>query len=246
MISNTDFLYGFIYECTNLINNLYDYDNYDHLVLKLCSEFVMPIIDITKKEHIKEYNEHIKDTISALEHNKDIFSICSYLMNICCERYYKLSRDDYLEIKKIIDNNIDTIESALAPMHDYFDLCKKCYNHYYCSCYNYHNKKVKCIFPRNRHREFHEKIIKSCFNIWYIKFFYLLQKDIKLNKNIRNINVLIDIFMNLYDNSNIDCNKKNKNKLYDLYNNIVLNKFVHSDKYKNNFLFSKYKRVQIG
>ena len=55
-----------------------------------------------------------------------------------------------------------------------------------------------------------KKIIKLYFNIWYIKFFYLLQKDIKLNKNIRNINVLIDKFINLYDNSNIDCNKKNK------------------------------------
>ena len=96
MISNIDFLYGFIYECANLINNLYDYDNYDHLAIKLCSEFVMPIINITKKEHIKEYNKHIKDTISVLEHNKDIFSICSYLMNICCERYFKLSRGEYL------------------------------------------------------------------------------------------------------------------------------------------------------
>ena len=93
-------------------------------------------------------------------------------------------------------------------MNDYFDLYKKCYGHYHCSCYNYHKKKVRYIFPRNRHREFHEKIIKSYFNIWYIKFFYLLQKDIKLNKNIYNINVLIDIFINLYDNSNIDCNKK--------------------------------------
>ena len=82
------FLYGFIYECANLINNLCDYENYDHLVIKLCSEFVMPIINITKKEHIKEYNRHIKDTISTLEHNKDIFSICSYLMNICCERIF--------------------------------------------------------------------------------------------------------------------------------------------------------------
>ena len=99
MINDIDFLYGFIYECTNLINNLYNYDNYDHLVIKLCSEFVMPVINITKKEHIKEYNRHIKDTISALEHNKDIFSICSYLMNICCERYFKLSHDEYLEIK---------------------------------------------------------------------------------------------------------------------------------------------------
>ena len=48
-IDNIDFLYGFIYECTNLINYLYDYDNYNHLVIKLCSEFIMPIINITKK-----------------------------------------------------------------------------------------------------------------------------------------------------------------------------------------------------
>ena len=68
--------------------------------MKLCSEFVMSIINIAKKEHIKEYNEHIKDTVSALEHNLyiDIVSICSYLMNICCERYFKLSHDEYLEI----------------------------------------------------------------------------------------------------------------------------------------------------
>ena len=208
MINDLVFLYGFIYECTNLINNLYNYDNYDHLVIKLCSEFVMSIINITKKEHIKEYNRHIKDTISALEHNKDIFSICSYLINIYCERYFKLSHDEYLEIKEFTDNNIDTIESALAPMHNYFDLYKKCYNHYYCSCYNYHKKKVQNIFPGNEHGEFHEKIIKLYFNIEYTKFFYLLQKKIRLNKNICNINVIIDIFMNLYDNSNIDCNKK--------------------------------------
>ena len=31
MINDTDFSYGFIYECANLINNLYNYDNYDHL-----------------------------------------------------------------------------------------------------------------------------------------------------------------------------------------------------------------------
>ena len=246
MINDIDFLYGFIYECASLINNLYDYDNYDHLVAKLCNEFVMPIINITKKEHIKEYkkhNKHIKNTISVLEHNnKDIFGICSYLMNICCERYFKLSHDEYLEIKEFIDNNIDIIESAFAPMIDYFDLYKKRYNHhYYCSYYNYHNKKVRYIFPGNEHKEFCEKIIKSYFNIEYIKFFYLLQKEIKLNKNISNINVLIDIFTNLYDNSNIDCNKKNKNKIYDLHNNIVLNKFVHGNKYKNNFLFGNYK-----
>ena len=220
MIDNIDFLYGFIYECANLINNLYDYDNYDHLAIKLCSEFIMPIINITKKEHIK-------DIIDNLESTKDIYSICSYLMNICCEGYFKLSQDEYLEIKKFIDNNIDIIESTLAPMNDYFDSCKKRYSHYYCSCYYYHKKKVICIFPQNRYKEFHEKIIKSHFNIWYIKLFYLLQKNIKLNKNIYNISILMNIFMNLYDNSSIDCNKKIKIK-YMIYIIILflINSFI--------------------
>ena len=80
MINNIDFLYGFIYEFADLINNLYDSDNYDHLAIKLCSKFVMPIINITKKEHIKEYNEHIKDIIDNLESTKDIYSICLYLI----------------------------------------------------------------------------------------------------------------------------------------------------------------------
>ena len=53
MIRNIDFLYGLIYECTNLTNNLYEHNNYDHLVIKLCNEFVLPIINITKNEHIK-------------------------------------------------------------------------------------------------------------------------------------------------------------------------------------------------
>ena len=140
-----------------------------------------------------------------------------------------------------MDNNIDVIKSALAPINDYFDSYKKCYGYYYCSCYYYHKKKVICIFSQNKYKEFHEKIIKSYFNIYYIKFFYLLQKNIKLNKNIYNISVLLNIFMNLYDNSSIDCNKKNKNKIHDLYNNIVLNKFVHSNKYKNSTVFTIYK-----
>ena len=91
MIDNIDFLYGCIYGCANLINNLYDYGNYNHLTIKLCSEFIMPIINITKKEHIKEYNEHIKNIIDNLESTKDIYSICSYLMNIYCEGCFKLS-----------------------------------------------------------------------------------------------------------------------------------------------------------
>ena len=53
MINDIDFSSRFIYEYANLINNLYDYENYDHLVIKLYSEFVMPIINITKKRHIK-------------------------------------------------------------------------------------------------------------------------------------------------------------------------------------------------
>ena len=177
----------------------------------------MPIINITIKKHIKKYNEHIKNIID------------------------NRSQDEYLEIKKFIDNNIDIIESTLAPINDYFDSCKKCYSHYYSSCYYYHKKKVICIFPQNRYKDFHEIVIKSYFNMWCIKFFYLLQKNIKLNKNIYNISILMNIFMNLYDNSSIYCNKKNKNKIYDLYNNIFLNKFVHSNEYKNSTNFTIYK-----
>ena len=70
-------------------------------------------------------------------------------------------------------------------------------------------KKVICIFPQNRYKEFHEKIVKSYFNIWHIKFFlFITKKNIKLNKSIYNISILMSIFMNLYDNSSIDCNKK--------------------------------------
>ena len=89
-------------------------------------------------------------------------------------------------------------------MHDFFYLYKKRYNHYYCSCYYYHKKKIRYIFPCNKHKEFCKK------NIEYIKFFHLLQKDIKLNKSIYSISALIDIFMSLYANSNIDCNRKMK------------------------------------
>ena len=172
------------------------------LSVKLCNKFIIPIINITKKEHIKEYNEHIKNIIDNLESIKDIYSICSYLLNICCEEYFKLSRDEYLEIKKLIDNNIDITESTLAHVNDYFDsYLKKCYNHYYYSpCY--YNKEIIRIINLN------EKIIKSYFNIWYIKFFYLLQKDIKLN--IHNISILMNIFINLCKNSGIDCNEKNE------------------------------------
>ena len=69
---------------------------------------------------------------------------------------------------------MDITESALAPMHDYFDLYKKCYNHCYCSCYNYHNKKFRYIFSGKEHREFYEKIIKLYFNIEYTKIFLFI------------------------------------------------------------------------
>ena len=42
------------------------------------------------------------------------------------------------------------------------------------------------------------------------KVFLFITKNIKLNKNIYNISIIMNIFMNLYDNSGIDCNKKIK------------------------------------
>ena len=89
----------------------------------------------------------------------------------------------------------------------------------------------------DKYREFCEedsiilkKTARSYFNVEYIKFFYLLQKSIdqitskKLNlydENtcIREIDMLITVFINLYKNSNIDYNKKVENKIYDLYQN---------------------------
>ena len=60
MMYNINFLYGFIYECADLINNLYNRNNYDHLVIKLCDKFIFPITSITKNEHTKEYNTYIE------------------------------------------------------------------------------------------------------------------------------------------------------------------------------------------
>ena len=128
MINDIDFSYGFIYECADLVNNLYDYNNYDHLVKKLYSNFVLPIINITKKDHMEEYNEHVNGS-------KYISRNCSYLMSICIEIYFDLSKDEHSEIKIFINDNIDTFESILAPMHDFIDLYKRCYDNYcYCAC----------------------------------------------------------------------------------------------------------------
>ena len=98
MLRDIDLLYGFIYECACLTNDLYEHTNYDHLVLELWNNFVLPIINITKDKHKKEYNTHVKYT-------KNVDSICLYLMSICAEKYFKLALDEYLKIKKFIDNN---------------------------------------------------------------------------------------------------------------------------------------------
>ena len=44
------------------------------------------------------------------------------------------------------------------------------------------------------------------------KVFLFITKNMKLNKNIYNISILMNIFMSLYDNSGINCNKKKKIK----------------------------------
>ena len=67
--------------------------------------------------------------------------------------------NEYFEIKKFIDNKIEIIECALAPMNDYFDSYKKCYSHYYCSCYYYHKtKKLYVFFLRIDIKNFMKKL----------------------------------------------------------------------------------------
>ena len=94
MINDIDFSYGFIYECAYLVNNLYNHNDYNHLAIKLYRNFVLQIINITKDEHIKDYNKHVNDS-------KHINRNCSYLINICYERYFELSKDEYYKIKKL-------------------------------------------------------------------------------------------------------------------------------------------------
>ena len=205
MINDIDFSYGFIYES-----------------IKLYSNFVVPIINITKDEHIKEYNERVKNS-------KYINRNCSYLMDICYERYFTLSKDEYSIVKKFIDDNIGTFESILAPIHGSIDLYKKCYNNYcYCPCSCHCLKRYSdCVCDNSKYKEFCKEnnfilksIAKSNFNVEYIKFFYLLQKVFKLNASNIHSDILVNMFINLYDNSNIDCNEKFKSKIYDLYQNL--------------------------
>ena len=156
MLRDIDLLYGFIHECAYLINNLYEHNNYGHLVKKLCDKFVLPIINITKDKH-KKCNCHCKQN----------------------NRKFVCLTDKYIEF------------------------CKE----------------DSIIF---------KKIIKSYFNVEYIKYLYLLQKAAdqiiskKLNlydENtcIRKTDTLINMFIILYNNSNIDCNKKVESKIYNLY-----------------------------
>ena len=98
-------------------------------------------------------------------------------MNICFERYFELSQDEYSKIREFMDNNIDTVEFILAPMHEFFDLSKKCYDSYcHCPC-NCHCKKInrKCVCLTDKYSEFctdyFKKTTKSYFNVEYIKFF---------------------------------------------------------------------------
>ena len=222
-IDNIDFLYGFIYECADLINNLYDHNDYDHLAIKLCNNFVLPIINITKDEHIKEYNEHVNDS-------KYIKRNCSYLIDICYERYFELSRDEYSKTKKFTDDNIDTFESILAPIQNLIDLYKKFYNDCYYYPFNFHYIKNydKCVCILGKYSEFCAmdnfiltNIAKSYFNVEYIKFFYLLQKVTNLSISNINSHILKNMFINIYDNSNINCNEKVKSQIYDLYREIM-------------------------
>ena len=94
-------------------------------------------------------------------------------MDICYERYFKLSKDEYSKIKKFIDDNIDTFESMLAPIHDSIDLYKKCYNNYcYCPCSCHCLKRYsECVCDNRKYKEFCEEnnfilksIAKSYFN----------------------------------------------------------------------------------
>ena len=98
MINDIDFLYEFIYEHADLVNNLHDNYNYD-LAIELYYNFVLAITNITKDKHINEYNEHVEN----IKHKKNN---CSYLMDICFERFFELSRNEYSKIKKFIDFSI--------------------------------------------------------------------------------------------------------------------------------------------
>ena len=165
-------------------------------------------------------------------------------MDICFERYFELSRNEYSKIKKFIDNNIDTFESIFAPTHSFADLYRYYPFDFYSifgpthSFVNINRRSIKnydkyvdsydkyvCIMERNSYDLKNsyglKNIAKSYFNIYYIKFFYLLQKVTKLNISNINRRILEKIFINLYNNSNINCNEKVENKINDLYREMI-------------------------
>ena len=151
-------------------------------------------------------------------------------MSICTEIYFDLSKDEYSEIKKFINDNIDTFESMLAPMHDFIDLYKRFYDNYcYCACSCHCLKRhSECVCENGKYNRFCEEndiisniITRSYFNVEYIKFSYLLQKVNKLNISNINNDIIINMFINLYENSNIYFNEKIESKIYDLYQNYV-------------------------
>ena len=152
-------------------------------------------------------------------------------MDICFERYFELSKDEYSKIKNFIDNNIDTFESILVPIHDFIDLCRKSYNNYcyhLCNCYCKKNYN-ECVCITGKYSEFCEKnnyifkqVIISYLNVEYKNFLYLLQKVIGLNIGNINNDILINIFVNLYVNSNINCNEKIENEIYNLYQHCAI------------------------
>ena len=81
-----------------------------------------------------------------------------YLIDICYERYFELSKDEYYKIKKFIDDNIDTFESVLAPIQNLIDLYKKFYNDYYYYPFNFHYIKNydECVCIIGKYSEFCE------------------------------------------------------------------------------------------
>ena len=86
----------------------------------------------------------------------------------------------------------------------------------------------ECVCIIGKYSEFCEldnfiltNIAESYFNLECIKFFYLLQKVTKLSISNINSRILKNMFINIYDNSNIKCNVKVESKIYDLYRAII-------------------------
>ena len=68
-----------------LINNLYEHNNYGHLVKKLCDKLVLPIINITKDKH-KKCNCHCK------QNNRKFVCLT--------DKYIEFCKEDSIILKK--------------------------------------------------------------------------------------------------------------------------------------------------